>query len=436
MRKLREKAAITTFMATGAIVLAVTAAPALANEGGCDMHRLYNPYTGEHFYTASQDERDTLASIGWSYEGIGWVAPTEGSDVYRLYNRFAGDHHYTTSPEERDALVAVGWSYEGVGWKSGGDVALWRQYNPYARAGAHNYTTSREENDNLCSIGWQAEGVGWYGVGAGKEASLSKYSYQAYRMETQDAWTGFPIPIYIKTDNPDPDSLFVKDTSLDDVGGSVIAFDDVHYLTEGFHGNNDAVDGGCLLSLNIRKPGVKTITICERSDAFPKGIPVVTFDLNVLDTSVEQNKWIDEVIESQTNPSMDSFEKMEAICSYLTSKAGFRYNAVREEDGHHKNLCLLRDMCKPYWITKRWDSFVSPAVLKRIAERVGGFDEVHNCYGDAAYGTADWYAYHFTIWCRKGDKTERYWVCPDASSGVVDDIDYIDFNDPSDVFPL
>ena len=140
---------------------------ALEAAEGTEMYRLYNPYSGEHFYTASTVERDHLSSIGWSYEGVGWVAP-ESSDapVFRLYNPYAGDHHYTTSAEERDMLLSVGWSDEGVGWYSAGEggVALLRQYNPYAVAGTHNYTTSQEENDNLVSLGWVAEGVGWYGL--------------------------------------------------------------------------------------------------------------------------------------------------------------------------------------------------------------------------------------------------------------------------------
>ncbi|MBP3885989.1 MAG: hypothetical protein J6D54_13770 [Olsenella sp.] len=131
------------------------------------MYRMYNPYSGEHFYTASADEAQAINSVGWWYEGIGWTAPEEdGAPVYRLYNSYAGDHHYTMSVEERDHLVSVGWSYEGVGWLSAdeGGVPLYRQYNPYAAVGTHNYTTSKYENDELVRVGWRAEGIAWYGV--------------------------------------------------------------------------------------------------------------------------------------------------------------------------------------------------------------------------------------------------------------------------------
>ncbi len=131
------------------------------------MHRLYNPNSGEHFYTADDDERNGLVQLGWKYEGTGWNAPeTSSTPVYRLYNANAGDHHYTMSEEEKNALVSVGWKYEGIGWYSDDakEVPLYRQYNPNAKAGSHNYTVDKTENDALVALGWKAEGIGWYGL--------------------------------------------------------------------------------------------------------------------------------------------------------------------------------------------------------------------------------------------------------------------------------
>lgn len=126
------------------------------------MYRLYNPNSGEHFYTSNAGERQHLTQLGWRYEGIGWYAPASGDPVYRLYNPNAGDHHYTRSAGERDFLVRVGWRYEGVGWRSGGGIPVYRQYNPNARSGAHNYTKNTGEKDSLIRIGWRDEGIGWY----------------------------------------------------------------------------------------------------------------------------------------------------------------------------------------------------------------------------------------------------------------------------------
>ena len=133
-----------------------------------DMHRLYNPNSGEHFYTADLAERDNLIKLGWKYEGIGWMAPAESDHpVFRLYNPNAGDHHYTLDIKERDHLRSVGWIFEGIGWYSAlaseGKSVL-RQYNPNAVAGAHNFTVDVSENQTLVRAGWRAEGIGWYAL--------------------------------------------------------------------------------------------------------------------------------------------------------------------------------------------------------------------------------------------------------------------------------
>ncbi len=140
------------------------------------MWRLYNKWTGEHFYTSNADEQKNLVKVGWTDEGIGWYAPKKtSSPIYRLYNPYVegGDHHYTLSATERDNCVKAGWSYEGEGWYSlsasdTGAKPLYRQYNPYALTGTHNYTLSKTENDKVIKAGWRAEGVGWYGYDSAK----------------------------------------------------------------------------------------------------------------------------------------------------------------------------------------------------------------------------------------------------------------------------
>ncbi|NCB80232.1 MAG: hypothetical protein EOM41_09835 [Bacilli bacterium] len=129
------------------------------------MYRLYNPNSGEHFYTANFIEAKNIINVGWKYEMIGWNAPTTGDPVYRLYNPSVGDHHYTLNASEKDMLVNVGWRYEGVGWYSDTNrsVKLYRAYNPNARAGSHNYTTNYGEQLSILKVGWRDEGIAWYG---------------------------------------------------------------------------------------------------------------------------------------------------------------------------------------------------------------------------------------------------------------------------------
>ncbi len=136
------------------------------------MYRLYNPNSGEHFYTANIGERDALIQLYWRYEDFGWYAPKDAGDpVYRLYNSFAGEHHYTLNEAEKNALVEAGWTDEGIGWYSdpAKTVPLYREYNPNAFSCNHNYTTNIKEHEQLIANGWLDEGFAWYALKEGEK---------------------------------------------------------------------------------------------------------------------------------------------------------------------------------------------------------------------------------------------------------------------------
>ncbi len=148
--------------------------------GVLGMHRLYNPYSGEHFYTSDDEEFGSVVTAGWTYEGIGWTAPeTSNTPVYRVYNPYAGEHHYTMDVAERDSLVSGGWVDEGIGWYSDDAQTepLYRQYNPNEYANNHNYTKDASERDGLVSVGWRDEGIGWYGSSGNTNRVVARSTY-------------------------------------------------------------------------------------------------------------------------------------------------------------------------------------------------------------------------------------------------------------------
>lgn len=136
------------------------------------MYRLYNPWTGEHLYTASEKEYSSLPAYGWLAEGVAWTAPTKSqTPVWRLYNPYApgGDHHYTASEQEYNQLQTLGWEGEGIAWYSDDEngMPLQRLYNPYAATGTHHYAADLNECSTLIARGWCYEGIAWYGIDAG-----------------------------------------------------------------------------------------------------------------------------------------------------------------------------------------------------------------------------------------------------------------------------
>lgn len=170
-------------------------------ENTIQMNRMYNPNSGEHFYTASEAEKENLLSKGWGDEGIGWEAPETGNPVYRLYNPNSGDHHYTLNWNEMQMLTGKGWIYEGIGWYSetaSKSYPLYREYNPNAFSGTHNYTLSSYENSFLESKGWGSEGVGWYAATGNNSMHAVTYSFTpivyttpVFYNQKDPSWSGF-----------------------------------------------------------------------------------------------------------------------------------------------------------------------------------------------------------------------------------------------------
>lgn len=129
------------------------------------MYRVYNKKNGEHLYTASVGEKNSLVKLGWRDEGVAWTAPQKSNTpVYRLYDKNHGAHLYTTDTKERSTLLKEGWRDEGIAWYSDDQkqVPLYRSYN--TKTGHYNFTKSKGEYNSLGKLGWKNEGIAWYGM--------------------------------------------------------------------------------------------------------------------------------------------------------------------------------------------------------------------------------------------------------------------------------
>lgn len=152
------------------VLLGFLAVVGFSSEASADVpvYRLYNPNSGEHFYTTQMHEKLNCIRAGWNDEGIGWQSGETGVRVFRVYNPNAGDHHYTLNTFEVAHLKSLGWWNEGEAFYSPEatwpKVNLYRLYNPNAKAGAHHYTPHAYERDHLVKVGWRYEGIGFYAV--------------------------------------------------------------------------------------------------------------------------------------------------------------------------------------------------------------------------------------------------------------------------------
>lgn len=163
------------------------------------MYRLYNPNSGEHFWTSSRVEFQEIIKAGWYDEGTGWYAPSHSNTpVYRLYNPNAplGDHHYTMSKHEYDTLIKLGWRGEGIGWYSDDNegAPLYRLYCPgtYAAgaSGAHHYTVNKNERNCLIHVGWKDENIAWYGLSSSMIKTIQRYEREQNNQNNNSTNTG------------------------------------------------------------------------------------------------------------------------------------------------------------------------------------------------------------------------------------------------------
>ena len=296
-----------------------------------------------------------------------------------------------------------GYQYYTVrAYRMDGDVFV---YGPWSPIGEMEF----------CSFERQAEGN-------------ARYTYDLYLLDNlgPEIYSRTDKAVYIKTNNPNGNSirLVVNDENVTVayVGGH--HYDDVPYLD--FADTEEPmrkVKGGYIAILRFDNPGQTTMELREGS---AKGYVVArSISVNVLDYEAYRNQWIDNVIAAQTNSSMTPLEKMEAVSARL-SRGDFRYLTNQNE----KMLTLVTQPNGPWFLTKRWDSCTSPAMLAVIAERIGGFEEIHNCYGDYRRGTEEWIIYHHMTYVVYGGKKHYFTVCPLTPTGEVD-YEMIDFDNTS-----
>jgi len=133
------------------------------------VYRNYNSATGEHLYTASNYEWSQLPkqSSYWHQDGGTFAEPDSGANIYRVYNPKSGEHLFTSGSYEKSTLISSGWKDEGVAFHSGGNLPVYRLYNPNAGIGAHLDTADANEKNTLVQRGWKYEGVAWYALSTG-----------------------------------------------------------------------------------------------------------------------------------------------------------------------------------------------------------------------------------------------------------------------------
>lgn len=253
-----------------------------------------------------------------------------------------------------------------------------------------------------------------------------KYSYEVYTLKPfETTYTGEHCMVYLKTDNPNED-----DINFTNVGSSW-NFDDVHYTYEdNIISFIEKVEGGYLLSINTSEAGSIPVKVYE------KDLLVKEFSIEVLDFSTANEAYMKQILDEVTTPNMTPIEKMEKVSIYLINNFDY-YTCFTDENGKSGGYAWLMTESGVWWENHQLNSYDSPAILCMFAEMIGGFEDIHNCYGDYPYGTADWYQWHYTCRVKYQGKDYNFQGCP-FSGRLVDknNMPYVSFASGSDIFGM
>ena len=200
-------------------------------------------------------------------------------------------------------------------------------------------------------------------------------------------------PIYIKTDNPNPETIEMQYVSGYD-SNNYHNFADVKYNTEEdrWHALR-RVEGGYLGLLSATGTYEKTVLgdYNYNEDKRPVGkltslireyatadhsfsqpyAEAGSFTFEVKDYEKEKNAWMDRVIAEQTTPDMNVHEKMLAISKYIMTE--FEYMpSIGDREGYGSGGGMaMTNLIGPFFKSYRVESEKGPEVLEDFGEKIG-----------------------------------------------------------------
>jgi len=216
------------------------------------VYRFYNSTTGDHFYTISENEKDTLinnSQSGYVYETIAFYAFQSkignSVPVYRFINSKNGDHFYTISENEKAIVLnnpQWGYVYEGVGFYSlasqiNESLPVYRFVN--TSNGDHFYTINESEKNNLSAVPVYRfinpnTGDHFYTINTKEKNSLLQnpqygYLYEGIGFYAHNSQVNDSYPVYRFTNSKNGDHFY---TIHESEKSAIIANPDWGYIYE------------------------------------------------------------------------------------------------------------------------------------------------------------------------------------------------------------
>lgn len=317
-------------------------------------------------------------------------------------------------------------------WNSTGFVKLSLFYPHFGKTRYIKVRAYRVEGSTMVYGPWSSVSSFEVPNFSNQRSGGTQYSYEVYFVNDglSKTYNSGSRVLFVKTDNPDPSTM-----KLAHNGSSF--FNTTYGNWEpndiAFHSSADygefwrKVEGGYVAKAAFEDAGTFAVDLLEANSEGYVVAKALTF--NVADYWTVYNAWMDGIIAKVTTSAMNPKEKMDAVSAYLVSgEAGFRY--VTNANGRLVDLVMQPNT--PSFETKRWDSYLSPAALCNFAERIGGFEEIHNCY----YDSGSWSTMHSYARVTYAGQQYYYSVCPYTESSNIGSFEMVNFSNSSHLIPV
>ena len=260
-----------------------------------------------------------------------------------------------------------------------------------------------------------------------------RYTYEVKIINTYNEFyntTDTSPFFYIKTNNPNPDSIRLHWDPKPDLTISEVTLTDFYRDVKGtWTGSMLKVDGGYVYrcypenagNYNVQVREIKpqfldypwaadsSLYFCYETDA--------SLNVQIKDYRKSQAEWIDSLIKQYTKPGMTPKEQFEAVIyGEFVNGSRYRYpTTIRGEKGYAP---MLKEE-GAIWQKHQLNSSTSPKLMYMIGKAIGYPVEIVSY--DITHPDHD---------CVKGPDGELYSICPMVFTGQIDkeDIEYIDFS--------
>lgn len=241
---------------------------------------------------------------------------------------------------------------------------------------------------------------------------LPKYTYELIPLNEAYAGDGIIFGIYIKTNNPDANSLHFSYST--DYSSYITHFDDIRYVKGDVrHNAARKVAGGYFYTIIFEKAGFKNLTLYWYPDGSQAGVErfrVAELNVNVKDFSTEGKKWAKNVLKDVTTDKMSKEEKMDALCKYVLDN--FKY---QQNDEWYIFSRFATDS-KPYWEHRYIDCLDSTYIMRYFAKMLG-------LKSESTY--AGYLNHHYATVYFEDGKSKIYDACPNPLTGFVTSPEYV-----------